>query len=67
MSELRPPSVDALMRSDAADVLAACYGRSAVLGTLRAHLALNRLSGRLSPSSAAILDVAADTLARRFA
>lgn len=62
------PSLDAVLRLPAATVLTERFGRAATVATLREELATRRAGGRPAPASAtAILDIAADTLAARFA
>ncbi|MGH7154881.1 MAG: L-seryl-tRNA(Sec) selenium transferase, partial [Acetobacteraceae bacterium] len=61
------PSLDALLRAPEAAVLVARFGRSAVVGTLRAELASRRAARQAGVSHTIILDAAADMLAVRFA
>lgn len=59
------PSVDALLRHELAGVLLAGFGRAATLAALRAELARLR-AARARAGAEAVLDAAADALARRF-
>ena len=61
------PSLDALLRTPAGEVLVARFGRTATAGALRAELAARRAARAFPTPAAAILDAAADALARRFA
>jgi L-seryl-tRNA(Ser) seleniumtransferase len=61
------PSLDALLRGPAAEVLIARFGRPATTAALRAELAARRAARAFPTSSATILDAAADALGRRFA
>ena len=61
------PSVDALLQLPAAEALVARFGRPATLSALRAELAARRAVRAFPTPADAILDAAADTLARRFA
>ena len=61
------PSLDALLRMPAADALLARFGRTATTAALRAELAACRAAREFPTLPAAILDAAADALARRFA
>ena len=61
------PSVDALLRTPAAAVLAARFGRHATLTALREALASRRQARCFGDAADAIIDEAADALARRFA
>jgi L-seryl-tRNA(Ser) seleniumtransferase len=61
------PSLDALLRVAAAEVLIARFGRPATTAALRAELAACRAARAFPTSSATILDAATDALARRFA
>src|ERR1700758_3485968 len=61
------PSLDALLRSPEAAVLADRFGRHAAPGALRAVLAARRAARRFDAPPSAILDEAADALARQFA
>jgi L-seryl-tRNA(Ser) seleniumtransferase len=63
----RLPSVDALLRAPAGEVLIARFGRDATLAALRGELAALRAAGRFGVAEAAVLDAAADALARRLA
>ena len=61
------PSLDALLRAPEAVALQDRFGRTATAAALRAELAQRR-AGRVFPVPAgAIIDAAADALARRFA
>jgi L-seryl-tRNA(Ser) seleniumtransferase len=61
------PSLDALLRLPQAAVLLARFGRPAAVDALRADLGARRLARDFHRSPEAILDAAADALARRFA
>ncbi len=61
------PSLDALLRMPAAAALIARFGRTATTAALRAELAACRAARAFPTLPAAILDAAADALARRFA
>jgi L-seryl-tRNA(Ser) seleniumtransferase len=61
------PSLDALLRLPAAEVLIARFGRTATAAALRAELAACRAQRKFPTPPAAILDTAAAALARRFA
>jgi len=61
------PSLDALLRAPEADLLLARFGRPAVIVALRAELASRRAARAFPSAAAAIVDAAADALARRFA
>ena len=61
------PSLDALLRVPAAAVLVERFGRTATVAALRAELAARRTARAFPASSDALLDGAADALARRFA
>ncbi len=61
------PSLDALLRSPAAELLLARFGRVATAAALRRELAACRAARAFPTPPAAILDAAADALARRFA
>ncbi|MBV8524378.1 MAG: L-seryl-tRNA(Sec) selenium transferase [Acetobacteraceae bacterium] len=61
------PSVDSLLRNDAATVLIERFGRPATVGALRETLAALRAERAFQVSSPVILDRAADALACRFA
>jgi L-seryl-tRNA(Ser) seleniumtransferase len=63
----RLPSVDALLRAPAGEVLIARFGREATLAALRGELAALRAAGRFGVAEATVLDAAADALARRLA
>jgi L-seryl-tRNA(Ser) seleniumtransferase len=60
------PSLDALLRSPAAAVLHDRFGRHATTAALRAALASRRAARDFPAHPAAILDAAADALARQF-
>jgi L-seryl-tRNA(Ser) seleniumtransferase len=61
------PSLDALLRTSAAELLLARFGRAATATALRQELADRRTARAFPTPAGAILDAAADTLARRFA
>ena len=61
------PSLDALLRSPEAAVLQERFGRHATTAALRATLAARRAARDFPAPAAAILDAAADALARQFA
>jgi L-seryl-tRNA(Ser) seleniumtransferase len=61
------PSLDALLRSPEAAVLLERFGRGATTGALRTTLAAHRVARSFHVKPAAILDAAADSLARQFA
>jgi L-seryl-tRNA(Ser) seleniumtransferase len=61
------PSLDALLRQPAAAALTARFGRTALVGALRAELAARRRTRAFPAAPGTILDAAADALARRFA
>jgi L-seryl-tRNA(Ser) seleniumtransferase len=61
------PSLDALLRAPEADLLLARFGRPAVIAALRAELASRRAARAFPSVAGAIVDAAADALARRFA
>ena len=61
------PSLDALLRMPAAEALTVRFGRTATTAALRAELAACRAARAFPTLPAAILDAAADALARRFA
>jgi L-seryl-tRNA(Ser) seleniumtransferase len=61
------PSLDALLRAPGAAVLLATYGRPATVDALRAELESRRAARAFGAEPAALLDAAADALARRFA
>ncbi len=61
------PSVDALLRDAATEVLLTRFGRSAVTAVLRDVLAVRRAAGRFGDPAASLIDEAADHLAARFA
>ncbi|MBV9785670.1 MAG: L-seryl-tRNA(Sec) selenium transferase [Acidisphaera sp.] len=61
------PSLDALLRRPEADLLLARFGRSATVAALREELARRRGERAFNAPPAAIVDAAADTLARLFA
>jgi len=60
------PSLDALLRSPEAAVLCERFGRHATTAALRATLAARRAARDFPAPAAAILDSAADALARQF-
>src|SRR5271168_2621651 len=61
------PSVDALARAPAGAVLLARFGRPATLAALRDELDRLRATAAFGTGAEAVLDAAADALARRFA
>ncbi len=61
------PSLDALLRSPEAAVLLERFGRHATTAVLRAILAARRAARDFPAQAAAVLDEAADALARQFA
>ncbi|MBN9561696.1 MAG: L-seryl-tRNA(Sec) selenium transferase [Alphaproteobacteria bacterium] len=61
------PSLEALLIAPACEVLLARFGRAATVATLREELARLRASRRFPVAADAVLDLAADALARRFA
>jgi L-seryl-tRNA(Ser) seleniumtransferase len=61
------PSLDSLLRAPAAELLLARFGRPATTVALRAELAALRAAHAFPTQPAAVLDAAADALARRFA
>ncbi|MEJ0020267.1 MAG: L-seryl-tRNA(Sec) selenium transferase [Acetobacteraceae bacterium] len=61
------PSLDALLRTPAAEALIARFGRTATTAALRDDLAVRRAARAFPTPPAAVLDGAADALARRFA
>jgi L-seryl-tRNA(Ser) seleniumtransferase len=61
------PSLDALLRSPEAAVLLERFGRHATTAALRAILAARRAARDFPAQAAAVLDEAADALARQFA
>lgn len=61
------PSIDALLRAPAASVLLERFGREAVTTALRACLARRRAEKAFGAPAEAVIDEAADALARRFA
>jgi L-seryl-tRNA(Ser) seleniumtransferase len=61
------PSVDALLRAPAGEVLAARFGRPATLTALRDELDRLRAAARFGTPADAVLDAAADALAAHFA
>ena len=61
------PSLDALLRMPAAYALIARFGRAASVAALRGELAARRAARAFPAEAGAILDAAADALARRFA
>ncbi len=62
----RLPSVDGLLRAPAGVVLVERFGRSATAAALRDELGRLRAEGRFGTPAEAVLDAAADALARRF-
>jgi L-seryl-tRNA(Ser) seleniumtransferase len=60
------PSLDALLRLPQVAVLVERFGRPATVDALRADLAARRSAREFHPPAEAILDAAADALARRF-
>jgi L-seryl-tRNA(Ser) seleniumtransferase len=60
------PSLDALLRSPEAAVLLERFGRHATTAALRAILAARRAARDFPAQAAAVLDEAADALARQF-
>jgi L-seryl-tRNA(Ser) seleniumtransferase len=60
------PSLDALLRSPEAAVLLGRFGRHATAAALRSTLAAHRAARAFPAPAAAILDEAADALARQF-
>jgi L-seryl-tRNA(Ser) seleniumtransferase len=61
------PSLDSLLRAPAGEVLADRFGISAVTRALRNELASRRAARAFPVAKGAILDAAADALARQFA
>ena len=61
------PGVDRLLRAPEAAALVARFGRAATLAALRDELARLRAARAFGTAEAAVLDAAADALARRFA
>ena len=61
------PSLDALLRAPAAAVLLERFGRTACTTALREVLAARRAAREFPAAAEAVLDAAADALARRFA
>jgi len=61
------PSLDSLLRAPESAVLLARFGRSAIIEALRDELARLRLARAFGTAPPAILDAAADALARLFA
>jgi len=61
------PSVDALLRAPEAAPLLTRFGREATTAALRTELARRRAERRFGAGLAAVIDSAADALARRFA
>jgi L-seryl-tRNA(Ser) seleniumtransferase len=66
-AESRLPSLDAVLRAPAAAALTARFGRVATTEALRETLAKYRAARRFGIGAAALIDAAADALARRFA
>jgi L-seryl-tRNA(Ser) seleniumtransferase len=62
----RLPSLDAVLRSPAAAALTARFGRAAATEALRDTIAEHRAARRFGVGPAALLDIAADALTRRF-
>ena len=60
------PSLDALLRAPAAGALLQRFGRHATTEALRTELADRRARRIVRPSAGALIDAAADALARRF-
>ncbi|HEX4259875.1 MAG TPA: L-seryl-tRNA(Sec) selenium transferase, partial [Acetobacteraceae bacterium] len=61
------PSLDALLRLPAAEVLIARFGRTATTGALRSELASRRAARAFPAAAEEILRTTGDALARRFA
>ena len=61
------PSLDALLRTPGGEALTVRFGRTATTAAMRAELAQRRASRVFPVPPGAIVDAAADTLARRFA
>lgn len=61
------PSLDALLRTPAGELLLTRFGRPAVTAALRCELAARRETRAFHVAPAVVLDAAADSLARRFA
>ena len=61
------PSLDALLRMPAADLLIARFGRAATSAALRSELGARRAARAFPAEVGAILDAAADALTRQFA
>ena len=61
------PSLDALLRMPPAEALIARFGRTATIAVLRTELTDRRAARAFPTPPGAILDAAADVLARRFA
>jgi L-seryl-tRNA(Ser) seleniumtransferase len=60
------PSLDSLLRTPEAGVLLQRFGRHATTDALRTELANRRAARTVGPSARALIDAAADALARRF-
>jgi len=60
------PSLDALLRTPEVGVLLQRFGRHATTDALRTELASRRAARSVRPSAGALIDAAADALARRF-
>jgi L-seryl-tRNA(Ser) seleniumtransferase len=60
------PGVDPLLRTPAAAALIARFGRAATVAAIRAELARLRAARAFGTAQDAVLDAAADALARRF-
>ena len=61
------PSLDAVLRMPGAEILLARFGRTATTAALRQELAARRAARAFPAAPDAVLDAAADALARRFA
>jgi L-seryl-tRNA(Ser) seleniumtransferase len=67
MSAARLPSVDSLLRAPETAVLIARFGREATVASVRHVLGAHRAAAAWTVAPIAIIDAAADALARRFA